>query len=144
MLEELLPIGHIQHIESVSDWKEAIVAASQPLLNEKRIEQSYVDSMIKSVEINGPYIVLADYFALPHAAAGDGVNQLSMSLLVLDDPADLKGNPVTIFLVLAAIDNESHLEALAEISELLADEEAFKTFLKGNRKAILELIKNEE
>src|SRR5699024_5870220 len=90
---------------------------------------------------NGPYIVLKDYFALPHARAGDGVNEMGMSLLTLDTPVDLKGNPVKIFLVLAAVDSSSHLDALSEISELLMNEDNYQMFLNGSLDEIYQLIK---
>lgn len=65
------------------------------------ITHTYLENMIRSVEENGPYMVLADYFALMHAKPGLGVNEQSMSLLVVKDAVDMKGNQ-SIFLVLAA------------------------------------------
>lgn len=141
MLNEVLTQQRMQRVEKVASWEEAIRLASQPLLEEQVIEERYVAAMIESVEVNGPYIVLQDYFALPHASAGNGVNELGMALLVLDEPVDLKGNPVKIFLVLAAIDSSAHLQALAEISELLINEENYKVFLSGDLDKIIEMIK---
>lgn len=140
MLMELLPLDHIRHEERAGGWEEAIRIASVPLLEEGVIEESYVDRMIASVKTHGPYIILADYFALPHAAPGEGVNKLGMALLVLDEAVDLIGNPVKLFLVLAAVDNTSHLEALAEVSELLMEKEHFDVFLTGDVHRIREII----
>ncbi|WP_440894718.1 PTS sugar transporter subunit IIA [Amphibacillus sp. Q70] len=132
MLKELLPYDRCQSIAQVDSWEEAIRVASEPLLRDESIELEYVEQMIESVNKHGPYIILMDYFALPHARAGVEVNELSMSLLKLENPIDLKGNQVKVFLVLAAIDNESHLKALAEVSEKLADQKNYDQFIWGS------------
>src|SRR5690625_1942846 len=119
MLREYLTKETMQHADKMEDWEKAIAFAADPLLKKGVIEKSYIQEMINSVEANGPYIVLKDYFALPHAKAGKGVNEVGLALLTLDEPVDLKGNPVKVFLVLAAVDSTSHLEALSEVSELL-------------------------
>lgn len=144
MLADYLPKEHMQSVESVSNWEEAIRRASQPLLQKGIIEESYIENMIQSVHDNGPYIVLNDYFALPHAKAGEGVNEVGLSLLIVQEPVDVKGKPVKLFLVLAAIDSISHLEALSEISELFMDEEVFNIFLSGKLDKIENILAEKE
>lgn len=141
MITNYLTKETMKHTEKVDDWKEGIRLAAEPLLKKGVIEPSYIGSMIQSVNDNGPYIVLKDYFALPHAKAGEGVNEVGMSLLTLDEPVDLKNNPVKVFLVLAAVDSSAHLEALSELSELLMDDEVYDVFLSGDNEAILEELK---
>jgi len=140
MLKELLPKSHMQQREKVDSWEDAIKIASIPLLKEGIIEESYIENMIESVNKNGPYIVLMDYFALPHAKAGEGVNRLGMSLLTLNHPVDLKGNPVKVFLVLAAVDATSHIEALADISKLLMDPKNYEIFMSGDLDKIYDIL----
>ena len=140
MLKQYLSEDTMQHKTSVDNWEEAITVAARPLLNKGVIDDSYVEAMIDSVEKNGPYIVLKDYFALPHAQAGTGVNEVGMSLLTLEEPVDLKGNEVKVFLVLAAVDASAHLGALSEVSELLMDDEKFEIVLQGDLKKIRQLI----
>lgn len=134
----------MKHAHSVSDWEEAVQIASEPLLAENIIEEKYVQAMIENVHKNGPYIVLKDFFALPHAQAGEGVHQKGMSLLTLDDAVDLKGNPVKIFVVLAAVDSESHLQALTELSTLLMNDHIYEVFISGNLEKINDIINGEE
>ncbi|WP_067842013.1 PTS sugar transporter subunit IIA [Amphibacillus sediminis] len=140
MLKDLLPRAHMQQVDHIETWEEAIKLASEPLLKADYIEEAYVDHMIASVNQNGPYIVLMDYFALPHAKAGEGVNQLGMALLKVNQPVDLKGNPVKVFLVLAAIDADSHMQSLQEISEILSDEANYKSFINGDLEEIVLLL----
>ena len=139
-VKDYLPEKHIQTDETVADWRSAVKLASQPLLDEALITSEYIEAMIQSVEENGPYMVLADYFALMHARPGEGVLEQSMSLLVTKQPIDLEGKPVRIFLVLAAADNESHLESLKEIMAIFMDEEKYNVILNGDREQICQLF----
>ncbi|WP_270483025.1 PTS sugar transporter subunit IIA [Lactobacillus crispatus] len=135
---------NIQIREQVSSWQEALKIASKPLLDSHKITNTYVKNMAKSVKENGPYMVLTDYFALMHARPGEGVNQIGMSLLVLKHPVDLEGKPVKIFLVMAALDNTSHLNALKRIMNILMNNKSFNTILNGNKKEIIDLFKEGE
>ena len=140
MLKELINAERVNIIKNVRDWKEAIKIASKPLLEDNSIEELYIENMIKSVEKYGPYIVLADRFALPHASSKEGVNKLAMSLLIVEDEVDLLGKPVNIFMVLAAVDNTTHIRALASLSEMMYEEENVKLIINGDKSSILELI----
>ncbi|HBF7092809.1 TPA: transcription antiterminator [Clostridioides difficile] len=140
MLKELINAERVNIIKNVRDWKEAIKIASKPLLEDNSIGELYIENMIKSVEKYGPYIVLADRFALPHASSKEGVNKLAMSLLIVEDEVDLLGKPVNIFMVLAAVDNTTHIRALASLSEMMYEEENVKLIINGDKSSILELI----
>ncbi|HDK5742497.1 TPA: transcription antiterminator, partial [Clostridioides difficile] len=140
MLKELINAERVNIIKSVRDWKEAIKIASKPLLEDNSIEELYIENMIKSVEKYGPYIVLADRFALPHASSKEGVNKLAMSLLIVEDEVDLLGKLVNIFMVLAAVDNTTHIRALASLSEMMYEEENVKLIINGDKSSIIELI----
>lgn len=135
-----LPSEYIDVIDNVADWETAVEIASQPLLKDNLITEQYVHNMIQSVKDNGPYMVLADYFALMHARPGEGVNEQSMSLLVTKEPVDLEGKEVKIFLVLAAEDNNSHLESLSKIMETFLDAEKYQMILSGNKETIIQIF----
>ncbi|WP_462398866.1 PTS sugar transporter subunit IIA [Lacticaseibacillus pantheris] len=140
MGRDLIPESNIQVVETVKNWEEAVRLASLPLLKSGNISDEYVDNMIDSVNKNGPYMVLSDYFALMHARPGQGVKKLGMSLLVLKHETDLRGKPVKIFLVLAATDNQSHLESLQQIMGIFMDDGSYRSILTGNRPVIVNLF----
>lgn len=140
MLKEVLKRKNMQKIEFVKDWKEAIKIAANPLLENGDIEEVYIKNMIKSVEKFGPYIVLDDYFALPHASNVEGVKKLSMSLLYTNNEVELMGKPVKIFVVLATPNKNIHLRALSSLSEIVGDEDNMKVFLSGDLDKIDNLI----
>ena len=129
MLYELITPENIQFLKNVSNWEEAIRQSAKPLLENKTIEPSYVDAIIKNVKELGPYIVIGPEIAIPHARPETGVNKVGMSILKLEEPVDFSNDqqerPVTLLFCLAATDSTSHLEALSELTKLLVNEDSF-------------------
>lgn len=136
----ILPKDQIQVAETIENWQQAVKLASEPLLKQGFITQEYIQSMINSVKEHGPYMVIADYFALMHARPGEGVIQQSMSLLVVKEPVDMMNKPVKIFLILAAKDNQSHLESLQKIMTIFMDTQKYQVILSGNKAEITNLF----
>lgn len=62
------------HVEA-SDWEEAIKACGKLLVDAGKCDQSYVDAMISSVHKFGPYMVLEEGIAMPHAQADGNVSE---------------------------------------------------------------------
>jgi len=122
VLNELITHDNVQLMERASDWQEAIRLAARPLEVTGAIETRYVETMIDNVEQHGPYIVLMPDVAIPHARPEDGVRELGMSVLKLTEPVVFPTDkPVRLFFVLAAIDQTTHLKALAQLTELLGN-----------------------
>lgn len=142
MANAMFSENNIQVIAQAPNWLAAVQQASQPLLETKVITEQYVTNMIASVKQNGPYMVLADYFALMHARPGVGVNEMGMSLLISKEPVDLVGKPVKIFLIMAAMDNTSHLKSLQKIMSVFMDDQAYQTILSGDKEQIIKLFQS--
>lgn len=140
MIKELLE-SNIQILPQVDSWEEAIKIASRPLLEKGYIEPRYIDTMISKVNELGFYIVLSEDVAMPHSRPEDGVLKMGMSLLKLDTPAKFGNNNIQIIITLAAKDNESHIDALTNLVELLnEDEKIEKIKLAKTNQEILEII----
>jgi PTS system ascorbate-specific IIA component len=103
------------------DWRDAIKKAADPLLNQGKIEKSYVQAMITLVEKHGPYINIGPGIALAHARPENGVREMGISLLKVDPPIPLvnSAHPIQLFFVLAAVDNTKHLQVMKELAALL-------------------------
>src|SRR5699024_7726917 len=93
-LLSLLPKSRIEIRNNVEDWQQAIQEASSKLLEEDFITEQYTREMIKNIKREGPYIVISDYIALPHAGFDKGVKKTGMSMLILRNPVDVLGKPV--------------------------------------------------
>lgn len=128
---ELLKLENVQICESASDWREAIRTAVLPLEKHGYVETRYKDEIVSNVEKLGPYIVVADNIALPHARPEQGAlqTQIGVTLFRHDIPFDSGDTSARLFVALAAKDSNSHLEALMKISEILSDEENVEKIL---------------
>ena len=79
--------------------------------------------MIRSVEDNGPYIVVAPGFAFAHARPSEAVKRTAISWVRLNQPVEFghdSNDPVNLVVALAAEDDKMHLQAMKELSKLLA------------------------
>jgi len=116
----------IQFEDKVSNWQEAIIKSSNPLLKEGFIEQSYVDAMIDSVKEYGPYIVITPNIALPHARPETGSKKVGFSILKLKRPvafSEQEDHKVQLLIALSCVEAATHLEMLQSIVTILSDEE---------------------
>ena len=122
MLKELIDENKILFVKKVNNWEEAIILSAKPLLDENYIEKEYIHKVISNVKELGPYIVIAPQIAISHARPENGVNRLGMSILIMEESVNFskdKDRNVRIVITLAAPDNEKHLLALQQLSEML-------------------------
>lgn len=138
VLEQLITEKTITFQSHVSDWKEAIAVASQPLLEMGTIEEQYIEAMIQSIEQNGPYVVITPGVAIPHARPDQGVRSLSMSFLRLEEAVYFAPDkPVRLIIILAAADRSSHLRALVQLTHLLGEPSNIEDILNSPDKNVL-------
>ncbi|WP_235828896.1 PTS sugar transporter subunit IIA [Anaerosacchariphilus polymeriproducens] len=130
---EILSKDNVQILEEAKDWKEAIRICIKPLERHGFVEERYKEEIISNIESLGPYIVIGPYIALPHARPEQGVikSQISITLFKKSIYFGKDEIPAKLFVSLAAKDNESHLDALANITEVLQNEEVVKEILKS-------------
>lgn len=131
-LHHMLPKSHIKIDVLCKTWEESIEKAAQILLKEGYIENSYIQAMIESVRVNGPYIVITKGFAVPHAKIEDGSLKFGMSLIRLKTPVEFgagANDPVEFVCCLSTIDHKTHLKAFFNLVNLLQNEE-FKERLR--------------
>ena len=132
MLSDLLPAQAIQIGVECSDWKEAIKASAQYLIKKGAINEHYVDAMIQNVMENGPYIVVAPGFALPHEALNAGASKVGMSLIRLKTPVPFgkeEMDPIEWVCCLSAINKETHLKAMFQLVNLFYNQ-SFRVKIK--------------
>lgn len=142
MLNDLIQRDKVIFAESASSWQEALQLSAKPLLDDNTIEQRYIEKVISNVNELGPYICIAPDIAISHARPEDGANSLGMTVLVLNKPIYFgikQDRPVRIIVTLAAPDNEKHLLALQQLSQLLMED--LDTLLKAtNVDQVLTLV----
>jgi len=134
---------HIKIIESVRDWEDAIRVASIPLLEDQSITQGYVEKMISNVQEMGPYIVISNDIAIPHARPEDGVLNAAVALLKIRNRVTFTNDKhVNTILVLAGSSNGSHINMLKSISTILSNKENYQKLIEANDVNVLYRILN--
>lgn len=122
-IRKLLTPERVRFGVQAADWRDAVRAAGELMVETGAVEPRYVGAMIRSCEHFGPYIVIAPGLALPHSRSEDGVIQDSFSLVVLDSPVEFgndANDPVHIVLALSARDPNGHIEQLRSVATSLA------------------------
>ncbi|ARJ50078.1 PTS sugar transporter subunit IIA [Staphylococcus lutrae] len=95
-----------QHAET---WEEAVKKSTAPLVKSGAVDPMYSDAIIKSTEHYGPYYLLMEGMAMPHARPEDGVRRNAFSLVTFDEPIIFSdGKSAQVFVVLAATSAEIH------------------------------------
>jgi len=133
-MEEMIQQKNIRIKQEVTDWKQAITEAVNPLIDNGYVESRYVDAIIENTEKYGPYYVIAPEIALPHARPEQGVLEKQLAVLLLRKPIKFSegGFDVRLLITLAASDNESHLQILTQLSDVLSDEKLIGKILDAS------------
>lgn len=136
MLRDVLAKEDIMILESVSDWREAIYICLQPLIKKECVDVQYGDAVIKNVEKYGKNFMISPYIVLPHARPEQGVNENSISVLLLKKPCSFGNSkmPIKLLIIMASKDSKSHLQILQSISKVLNDEKCMKTIVNSSTK----------
>ncbi len=129
MLKDLTSENLIRLNIEATDWEDAVRKAAQPLLEAGKVKQSYIDDIIVGAKESGPYFVLAQHVALPHARPEAGALESAIGVATLATPVEFgseANDPVKYLFCLSARNNTEHLDALADLAERLEDQEFFK------------------
>jgi ascorbate PTS system EIIA or EIIAB component len=106
----------------VGDWRAAVRAACQPLVDAGAVEPRYADRCVEMVEEHGPYVVIAPGLALAHARPEDGVSQLCLAVATLAQPVPFghpDNDPVDLVLAFGSPDDQQHVGMLSALARRL-------------------------
>lgn len=148
MLGELITKDTYRYSDKEVSWKEAIALAAQPLVEQGKVEERYIDAMIGKVEEFGPFIDLGKGIAIPHARPEDGVKEVGMSMLRLEHPVHLLDDPaheIKLLICIAAVDNQTHLRALSHLTAILRESTNIQQLVDSKEfNEIADLLKEEQ
>lgn len=141
-LSDLITTNKITLKKSVASWAEAIRVCAKPIVESGHIEPEYVEAIIAQGETD-PYIVIAPHVAIPHAAPDEGVNDVSMSLLKLQEGVKFgEEHVIQLIVVIAAKDKQQHFRALMQLMRLASSETGRKEILNARSiEAVYDILK---
>lgn len=147
-LADLIPTEHITFQNKPENWQNSIIKCFSPLQQDHIVTNDYAQRIIGLTNEKGPYMHLGNGVFLAHATPNDGVKQLGISLLISKEPlrVDIENyEPTNINLIigLAPIDQQSHLNALAELLQKLQNKNWLISLKQATTSSqILKLLSN--
>lgn len=129
MLTDWINESNISLINRAANWHSAVELAVQPLIDQGAVESRYLQAIYAMHEQIGPYYVLGEGIAMPHARPEEGVINTALSLVIVKEGVEFgseDNDPVYIIFALAAVDSNSHIEMIASLSRFFCDEEAIE------------------
>ena len=128
------------------NWEDAVRFSYEPLLDGGFITQKYINETVRIMNTVGPYVVITKHIALLHTKPESGAISCAMGIGVLEKPINfgsIEHDPIKYIFSLSAIDNHTHLCAMAELLELFNDDNFFLTLDNAtNSSEIIEYIRN--
>lgn len=103
---------------NISDWREAIRVASNPLLKNDDIKNEYIEEMIKVVEELGTYMVFIPEIAFIHATP-KYVNHNSVSLITLKNKIYFGDNSEVMIKAIVILANKYKNKNLIDLINIL-------------------------
>lgn len=93
------------------------------------VSEEYIETIIRDMQRLGPYFVITKHFALPHALPEAGAYGTAIGISVLKEPikfGSAENDPVKYIFSLSSTNSESHLQAMNELIDLMADQKFYE------------------
>lgn len=137
-LIDLLTEDRVIFKKEVKDWKEAINILGENLEKLNATNGEYKKQIIKNIENLGPYIVIENEIAIPHAGISDGVFRTDFSFLILEKPVKF-GNEkeANFFFIFSSTNKEEHIEILNDFYNIILNKDFINKIPKINNYNIL-------
>lgn len=122
MITELLTRETLLADVTCDSWEELVDIAGAPLTQSGAVTPEFLESIKETVSRYGSYMVVIDDIALFHGRPEAGVQRIALSLALLTQPVYLNEARIKAAFVLAATDNDSHIDLMRELASGLGDE----------------------
>ena len=131
----LFEARYVQYQPQVADWKTAIQMAGQPLLDDGKIAQDYIDEILETCHDKGPYMNIGPDIVLAHARPLPSTKEASIAVLLagtsvrlLDDAA----HAARLWIFLATPDDTSHIELIQQLATILMNPQRLQGILDAH------------
>jgi len=115
----LLP-DNVYFVNEISSYEKALEILRSSMIENQFISKKYIDEL-KKIGFD-EHIIIKEGIALPHTKKDKFVYSTSISLLKLENPIILKGEKISILILLAADERKQHLRAFEELFTILEND----------------------
>lgn len=134
LLKTIIEKKHYIFLDKVDSWEEAVRMSCKPLEDTGVVDKRYAQLIIDTVKKFGPYIVLFENYAMPHATENaEGVFDTAISFMKLEEPVsfdpDDPSKDAKVFFTLASVNKDIHVENMQQLFEMLTDEQLLEDLL---------------
>ncbi|MBN7122259.1 PTS mannitol transporter subunit IIA [Erwinia billingiae] len=144
MLTDWINESNLSLFNHVNDWQHAVKLAVQPMVDNGSVEPRYLNAIYDMHREIGPYYVLGEGIAMPHARPEEGVIKTALSLIIISEGVSFNSpdnDPVYVVFALAAIDSHSHIEMIASLSRLFCEDDVLDKLKNArNKHAVLDIL----
>jgi ascorbate PTS system EIIA or EIIAB component len=140
-----IKIENLKIRSEAMDAYTALREVGKLLVDAQSVKSQYIDNMISSYQVFGPYFVIAPGVAIAHAKPDESVNRDDIALMICHSPVifNSHNDPVTMLFGLCATGSHQHMEVLMKVANLLSDTEAQKRIMSVNdEEELFELLNN--
>lgn len=140
-LYEMLSKGRVLLNAKVETFEEAIALAAKPLIKDGYITPNYEKAMVESIEKFKAYSVIRPSVVLPHAKPEDGVLEVGLSIVTLEEGVNFghpQNDPVRFIFMLSNKDEMLHLRALNIFMQIIRKQEHVDALLNMTSYKMLE------
>lgn len=146
-LAQILCRSNIQLDYKADNWENVIRQSGQILYNNGYVDQDFVEYMVmRNMNNLGNCVIEGKGIALFKAEKNERAGQTGMSLLRLSTPlyyANEESEPINLIFGLAAQNDFSHMKALSQLANLIADNSKIKHIrIADNTTEIFDVIKD--
>lgn len=142
---ELLPESRLILQTAPAPWTDLVRRSAALLERDEVVTADYVGAIFDSCERNGDYMVIVPRVLLAHARPEEGALATGLSLVTTSHDVAFNGDadvPLRLFFTLAAADSTEHLDLLAQLAEVLTDEQSFEQLLSSSDSGRVQQILN--
>lgn len=144
MLTDWINESNLNMFTRVDDWQQAVALAVEPMIARGEVEPRYLSAIYEMHREIGPYYVLGEGIAMPHARPEEGVINTALSLAIVSEGVSFNSpdnDPVYVIFALAAKDSHSHIEMIASLSQLFCEEETVEKMRNAvSKKDVLKIL----
>ena len=130
------------------DCEDVIRKSGRVMVEQGVVEERYIDAMIEVFKEMGPYIVVTQGVAIPHARPEDGAKKVGLALLTLKKPINFgheENDPVRICIAFATPDKDQHLKILASLAKFLQNREDIEAITNARTpEEVIEILRSYE